>query len=57
MTSSKNPPPAAKSSVYARFIPREEVSSFAAWNPGARCACRSAKQGCLSMPARQSWAR
>ena len=35
MTSSKNPPPVAKSSVYARFIPREEVSSFAAWNPGA----------------------
>ncbi len=44
MTSSKSnpqfrnvPPPAggtpAKSSVYTRFIPREELDSFAAWNP------------------------
>jgi flagellar assembly protein FliH len=30
------PPPAgAKPSAYARFIPREELSSFAAWNPAA----------------------
>ncbi len=30
------PPPAgSKSSVYARFIPREELSSFAAWSPDA----------------------
>ena len=31
------PPPgstAAKASLYTRFIPREELSSFAAWNPG-----------------------
>ena len=35
------PPPAAtgsgagaKSMLYARFIPREELSSFAAWAPG-----------------------
>ena len=31
------PPPgsaSAKASLYARFIPREELSSFAAWNPG-----------------------
>jgi len=47
MPSSKNgptrpapPPPntsnqAAKPAGYGRFIPREELSSFAAWNPGA----------------------
>lgn len=46
MTSSKSnpafrnvPPPAGggtpKSSVYTRFIPREELDSFAAWNPDA----------------------
>ncbi len=41
MTSSKTgfknvPPPAGgKASPYARFIPREELSSFAAWTPGA----------------------
>jgi flagellar assembly protein FliH len=42
MTSSKPPqrnvpPPAGgkPASVYARFIPREELSSFSAWNPGA----------------------
>ena len=30
------PPPAgARPSVYARFIPREELSSFAAWSPDA----------------------
>jgi len=39
MTSSKPrpvPPPAdgGRSNAYARFIPREELSSFAAWNPG-----------------------
>ena len=34
------PPPAgagpagAKAAMYARFIPREELSSFAAWSPG-----------------------
>src|SRR5258705_10181841 len=34
------PPPAgagtagAKAAIYARFIPREELSSFAAWAPG-----------------------
>jgi flagellar assembly protein FliH len=32
------PPPAgaapAKASIYSRFIPREELSSFAAWEPG-----------------------
>ena len=27
--------PAAKASLYARFIPREELGSFAAWTPGA----------------------
>lgn len=40
MTSSKFknvPPPegGAKASAYARFIPREEISSFEAWNPSA----------------------
>ena len=40
MTSSKFrnvPPPegGAKGSVYSRFIPREELSEFAAWNPDA----------------------
>jgi flagellar assembly protein FliH len=42
MTSSKSPfrnvpPPAggSKASVYARFIPREELGGFSAWNPGA----------------------
>jgi flagellar assembly protein FliH len=31
------PPPSGSkaASVYARFIPREELSSFAAWNPGS----------------------
>jgi len=29
------PPVGAKPSAYARFIPREEISSFAAWNPDA----------------------
>ena len=27
--------PAAKGGLYSRFIPREELSSFEAWNPGA----------------------
>lgn len=40
MTSSKfknvpSPNDAAKGSVYSRFIPREELESFAAWNPDA----------------------
>lgn len=46
MTSSKSnpqfrnvPPPAGgtapKSSIYTRFIPREELDSFAAWHPGS----------------------
>ncbi len=41
-SSSKVPPPrnapppgGARASAYARFIPREELGSFAAWNPGA----------------------
>lgn len=38
MTSSnpKAPPPndAARASIHARFIPREELGGFAAWNPG-----------------------
>jgi flagellar assembly protein FliH len=29
------PPGGAKPAAYARFIPREELSSFAAWNPDA----------------------
>lgn len=28
------PPDGAKASVYSRFIPREELSSFAPWSPG-----------------------
>ncbi|MDO9316130.1 MAG: FliH/SctL family protein [Burkholderiaceae bacterium] len=39
MTSSKfknvPPPEGGKSSVYSRFIPREELASFEAWNPDA----------------------
>jgi flagellar assembly protein FliH len=42
MTSSSNrgprqvpPPPGAKPSPYARFIPREELSSFSAWSPNS----------------------
>ncbi len=40
MTSSKpknipSPSEGARASAYARFIPREELNSFAAWNPGA----------------------
>jgi flagellar assembly protein FliH len=42
MTSSKPafknvppPPGGAKASVYARFIPREELGGFSAWTPGA----------------------
>ncbi|MDP3824025.1 MAG: flagellar assembly protein FliH [Burkholderiales bacterium] len=40
MTSSKpknipSPTDGARAAAYARFIPREELSSFAAWNPGA----------------------
>ena len=39
MTSSKprnipSPTEGARASAYARFIPREELSSFSAWNPG-----------------------
>ena len=57
MSSSKNgpsrpapPPPngaAAKaaSSNYSRFIPREELSSFAAWNPGALDGAEAADKG------------
>ena len=40
MTSSKpknipSPTDGARAAAYARFIPREELSSFAAWSPGA----------------------
>ena len=42
MTSSKPhirnvppPPSTGKGSVYARFIPREELDSFSAWSPDA----------------------
>jgi flagellar assembly protein FliH len=39
MTSSKfknvPPPEGGKGPAYARFIPREEIGSFEAWNPGA----------------------
>lgn len=35
MSSSKNGGPAKPASPYARFIPREELNSFAAWKPGA----------------------
>jgi flagellar assembly protein FliH len=37
MTSYKNVPPPAggKAAHYARFIPREELSGFSAWQPGA----------------------
>jgi flagellar assembly protein FliH len=29
------PPPGAKPSVYARYIPREELNGFESWNPGS----------------------
>ena len=34
MKSAPPPPGAPKASPYSRFIPREELSSFAAWTPG-----------------------
>jgi flagellar assembly protein FliH len=50
MTSSKFknvPPPegGGKSSVYSRFIPREELSSFEAWNPDALSGSTSSRTG------------
>lgn len=33
MTASSKPPPAKAPGAYSRFIPREELGSFAAWNP------------------------
>ncbi len=39
------PPGAAKPSAYSRFIPREELSSFAAWNPGSLSGGDSAPMG------------
>ena len=56
MSSSKNGPtrpapppntnnPAAKPSGYGRFIPREELSSFAAWNPGSLDGAAPADKG------------
>lgn len=37
MSSFKNvpPPPGGKAAMYSRFIPREELASFSAWQPGA----------------------
>jgi flagellar assembly protein FliH len=40
----ENPPP-PKSSLYSRFIPREELSSFEAWSPGALSASGGAPPG------------
>lgn len=54
MSSSRNsgprqvPPPAGggvKANNYARFIPREELNSFAAWNPGALSGAEPAQTG------------
>jgi len=39
------PPQGAKPSVYARFIPREELSSFASWNPGTLSGGEAADSG------------
>ncbi len=33
MTASSKPPPGKPAGTYSRFIPREELGSFAAWNP------------------------
>jgi flagellar assembly protein FliH len=35
MTASSKPPPGKPAGTYSRFIPREELGSFAAWNPDA----------------------
>ena len=50
MTSSKaknipSPADGARATAYARFIPREELSSFAAWSPGALGGGPEAKAG------------
>lgn len=49
MTSSKfkniPPPEGGKGSVYSRFIPREELSSFEAWNPDALSGHSEARSG------------
>jgi len=34
MTASSKPPPGKPAGTYSRFIPREELGSFAAWDPG-----------------------
>ncbi|MDL2336351.1 MAG: flagellar assembly protein FliH [Pseudomonadota bacterium] len=58
MTSSKFrnvPPPegGGKGSVYSRFIPREELSSFEAWNPDALSGSAAAPAG-TGMPAEEA---
>ncbi|MEO7852816.1 MAG: FliH/SctL family protein [Rubrivivax sp.] len=35
MTASSKPPPAKAPGTYSRFIPREELGSFSAWDPGS----------------------
>ena len=37
------PPPGSRPSVYSRFIPREELESFSAWNPGSLGGDRAAE--------------
>src|SRR3954471_10040980 len=47
------PPPgstAARASAYARFIPREELSSFAAWEPGDFSGARAAAHAAVDEP-------
>lgn len=44
MSSSKNGSAPKPASPYARFIPREELNSFAAWKPGALSGNESAPQ-------------
>jgi flagellar assembly protein FliH len=45
------PPPAgAKPSVYARFIPREELNGFETWNPGSLSGGPAAASGVQRQP-------
>lgn len=47
----RDPSQPARTSSYSRFIPREEVQSFAAWNPDAFQGAMNAQRAPISAPA------
>jgi len=47
----RDPSQPARTSSYSRFIPREEVQSFAAWNPDALGGAINAQRAPISAPA------